>query len=35
MDFKSKGIIQKTDISKIIEKRKDLLEKINHIIPVA
>ncbi len=35
VDFKSKGIIQKMDISKIIEKRKALLEKIKNIIPVA
>ncbi len=35
VDFRTKGIIQKMDISKIIEKRKALLEKIKHIIPVA
>ena len=35
VDFRTKGIIQKMDISKIIEKRKALVEKIKHIIPVA
>ena len=35
IDFRTKGIVQKMDISKIIEKRKAILEKIKHIIPVA
>ncbi len=35
VDFKAKGIIQKMDLSKIIAKRKGLIDKIYESIPVA
>lgn len=34
-DFKTKGVIQKMDLTKIIERRKGLIEKIEKTIPVA
>jgi hypothetical protein len=33
--FQEKGVIAKTDLSKIIQKRNDLLQKIQQMIPVA
>lgn len=35
IDFKSKGLIQKMDLTKFIQKRKILIERIEEIIPVA
>jgi hypothetical protein len=33
--FKEKGIVRKANLSKIVEKRNELMEKINALIPVA
>jgi hypothetical protein len=35
VDFKTKGLIKKMDLTKILEKRKGLIDKIHETIPVA
>lgn len=35
VQFKEKGVVSKADLSKILSKRKDLIEKIHTLVPVA